>query len=586
MSALRMAGLVLIGGLVAQTLAAQGGKSPRVQGRQDRAQGRLDRAGLELEQAREAVEQSSAALDALGPSLEGLKGLQGLAQLQELNALRSLEGLQGLEALKGLGGLQGPRGLEDLQGLESLSALGVVPEVLDLDPPDEPLTQQGPADSLYRVAREQLNAGSYQRAADLFQRVWERYPRQAVAGDAMYWAAFARYQNGGLKDALQLLERQADRYPNARTRRDGEVLATRIRGELARMGNAEAAESVFATAAPPAAAAPMAPPAAVAPPASVAPAAPVAPSTGRRPPRGERTQIPGCGGEDDELRLAALNALLQMDSERALPILKQVLERRDACSVELRRKAVFLVSQKGGSDVEDILLRAAQGDPDREVRAQAIFWLSQVNTDRAVTALDSVLMRSTDREIQEKAIFALSQHGSARAGQILRRFIDRDDAPDDLKANAIFWLGQEHGGENIGYLQEIYPRLKSEELKEKVIFSISQNNDERARRWLMDLALNANEPMEMRKKALFWAGQNGDVAIADLTRLYNTMNDREMKEQLIFAYSQRHEPEAVDQLMAIAEKEPDPELRKKAIFWLGQSHDPRAAEFLLRLINR
>jgi HEAT repeat protein len=489
-----------------------------------------------------------------------------------------------LETLPSLEGLKELKGLEGLEGLSGLAApLGA----LD-DEPLEPAWQQGPADSLYRVAREQLNAGNYQRAAELFQRVVERYPRSATAGDAMYWEAFARYQNADYRRALDLLNRQADRYANARTRRDAQVLATRIRGELARTGNAEAAESVFVAAAPPAPPRPaMAPPTGAPPAVAAAPTAPTAPATPSRR-RPSAAQIPGCEDQDSELRLAALNALLQMDSERALPILKQVLERRDACSVELRRKAVFLVSQKGGSgsDVEDILLHAAQSDPDREVRAQAIFWLSQVNTERSVTALDSVLMRSTDREIQEKAIFALSQHGSERAGEILRRFIDRDDAPDDLKANAIFWLGQEHGGENIQYLQEIYPRLKTEELKEKVIYSISQNDDERSRRWLMDLALNASEPMELRKKALFWAGQKGDVAIADLAKLYSTMGDREMKEQLIFTYSQRHEPEAVDQLMAIAEKEPDKELRNKAIFWLGQSDDPRVAEFLLRLINR
>ena len=77
-----------------------------------------------------------------------------------------------------------------------------------------------------------------------------------------------------------------------------------------------------------------------------------------------------------------------MDSGRALPILKQVLQRRDECSVELRRKAVFLVSQKRGPDVEDVLLAAARNDPDREVRTQAVFWMSHVNSDRAVTALD------------------------------------------------------------------------------------------------------------------------------------------------------------------------------------------------------
>ncbi len=203
MSVSKVAALLLIGGLAAQTLVAQATKAPSV-------------------------------------PLEGLKGVQGL------------EAFKGLEALKGLESLKGLEGLEALQGLEGIG---------DLDLRD-PITQQGPADSLYRVAREELNAGRYQRAAELFQRVWERYPRQEVAGDAMYWAAFARYQTGGntnLQRALRLLSTQADRYPSARTRRDGDVLATRIRGELARLGNAEAAESVFVRAAPPAPAAPGAP---------------------------------------------------------------------------------------------------------------------------------------------------------------------------------------------------------------------------------------------------------------------------------------------------------------------------------------
>ena len=445
----------------------------------------------------------------------------------------------------------------------------------------QPLAAQArQADSLYRVAREALNAGDYQRAAAGFQRVWERYPKSEAAGDATYWAAFALSKMGGtrnLETALQLLSHQGETYPKARTRRDGEVLSARIRGELARLGNAEAAESVYVLAAP------------SAPPAVQAPATPPATATAPAPPAvpGRRGgQDPACRDEDSELRAAALNALLQMDSERAIPILKQVLERRDPCSVELRRKAMFLVSQKRGPEAEDILLNAARSDPDREVRSQAVFWLSQVRTERAVNALDSILIRSTDQELQEKAIFALSEQRSPRATEILRRFVERTDVSDDLKGNAIFWMGQRHSPESLKYLQELYPRLRSEDLKDKVIFAFSQMRDEAAQRWLMDLALNANEPMEMRKKALFWAGQNRNVPIADLARLYDTMNDREMKEQLIFAYSQRREPDAVDKLMAIAENDPDRELRSKAIFWLGQSKDPRAAEFLLRLINK
>src|SRR5207253_2623601 len=128
----------------------------------------------------------------------------------------------------------------------------------------------------------------------------------------------------------------------------------------------------------------------------------------------------GCPDEDDEddVRVAALNGLLQMDATNALPILKKVLAKRDGCSAGLRRKAVFIVSQKHGGVTEDILLDVARNDPDSEVRQQAVFWLSQVGSDRAVTALDSILRGSTDPELQDKAIFALSQIHNARAAQI------------------------------------------------------------------------------------------------------------------------------------------------------------------------
>ncbi|HXV85131.1 MAG TPA: HEAT repeat domain-containing protein [Gemmatimonadales bacterium] len=495
-----------------------------------------------------------------------------------LESLRALDGLKGLAALQGLEGL---RGLEELASLELLGSLELW---------DGPWSwgydgQQDPADSLYRAARQALNAGRYQTAADQFRRVTDRYPRSAVAGDAMYWAAFSLYRLGGtqnLQTAVQVIQQQADRYRDARTRRDAEVLATRIRGELARTGDPAAAESIAVLAGPPAPPGGAAPAPPVPPVPPVRPAPPVSPG-GRRSGRAAPPQ--GCEDQDYELRMEALNALLQMDAERALPILQEVLARRDPCSVELRRKAVFLVSQRRGADTEETLLTAARGDPDAEVRAQAVFWLSQVPTEQAVVALDSILAESSDRQVQEKAIFALSQHRSERAGQILRRYVERADAPEELRANAIFWLGQRRNPETFAYLRDLYPRVTSLELKEKVIFSMHELRLEETRRWLLDLANNRSESVEMRKKALFWAGQRRDVSVDDLARLYDTNDNREIKEQLIFVYSQRREPAAVDKLMSIAQTETDRELQKKAVFWLGQSRDPRAAEFLLRLIN-
>jgi HEAT repeat protein len=287
------------------------------------------------------------------------------------------------------------------------------------------------------------------------------------------------------------------------------------------------------------------------------------------------------------VRIAALQGLLNMDAERAVPILKAVLARRDEGSVCLRRKAVWLVSQKRSSETSAILLNAVRTDPDREVREQGVFWLSQVPGEETVAALDSILRDpKTDPEIQDKAIFALSQHRSARAGAILRAFAERSDASSELREKAIFWLGQNRSPDNAAFLKALFAKLESEDLKEKVIFSLSQMGGADNYRWLMDIALNQNENIEIRKKALFWAGQGKSVDMADLVRLYDSMKDREMREQLIFVYSQRREDAALDKLFDIGRNDPDRELRKKAIFWIGQSRSPRAAQYLQDLINQ
>ena len=206
-------------------------------------------------------------------------------------------------------------------------------------------------------------------------------------------------------------------------------------------------------------------------------------------------------------------------------------------------------------------------DPDPEVRRQAVFWLSQVGTERAVGALDSILRFSKDEEIQERAVFALSQHDSPHAQQALRTYAERKEVPESMRERAIFWLGQRQTPENAAFLRSLYGRLTGEELKKKVLFSLSQLGGEENGRWLLGIARDTSERLEMRKQALFWAGQGG-VSIEELTRLYANVSDREMREQLVFVYSQRNEPAALDKLIEIAKKDPNPELRKRALFWL------------------
>jgi len=471
-------------------------------------------------------------------ALQGLEGLAGLAGLQGLAALESIDALPGFDALQGFEALQGFDALKGIAGITGLDALDGVSAGQD-DPQD-------PADSLWRAARQAFNRGDYPT---------RRYPNSTRAGDALYWAAFALYKNDDLSRARSLLVTQQRRYPKAATLRDGDALLARIQTALAKQGDEEAGRWLSQHAQP--------------------------------RPETDTTHAKGClsDDDDDDMRIAALNGLLQMDATKAVPILRQVLARRDACSTVLRRKAVFIVSQKRSPETEDILLDAAQHDPDSEVRQQAVSWLSQVPTERAVGMLDSILKTSDDQELQEKAIFALSQQHSPKAAEILRAYAQRSGAPSEVREKAIFWLGQRHSAENAAFLRGLYAKLTEDDLKERVIFSLAQMRDAENMRWMMDIAVNEREPVEQRKKALFWAGQSG-ADLAQLAGLYDRMQNHDMKDQLIFVYSQRHEAAALDALIKIAKTEQDKELRKKAIFWLGQSHDPRAAQVLLEIINQ
>ena len=285
------------------------------------------------------------------------------------------------------------------------------------------------------------------------------------------------------------------------------------------------------------------------------------------------------------MKVAALNALQQMDAARARPILRRVLAKRDTATACIRRKAVFLLAQQDEPGTEDILLESVRSDPDPEVRRQAVFWLSQVGTERAVGALDSILRFSNDEEIQERAVFALSQHDSPHAQQALRTYAERKEVPEAMRERAIFWLGQRQTPENAAFLRSLYGRLTGEELKKRVLFSLSQLGGEENGRWLLGIARDTSQRLEMRKQALFWAGQGG-VSIEELTRLYANVSDREMREQLVFVYSQRDEPAALDKLIEIAKKDPNPELRKRALFWLGQSDQARAVQAIQDIIDQ
>jgi hypothetical protein len=103
---------------------------------------------------------------------------------------------------------------------------------------------------------------------------------------------------------------------------------------------------------------------------------------------------------------------------------------------------------------------------------------------------------------------------------------------------------------------------------------------------LLRIARNTTVARETRRQAVFWVSQEaGKAATQGLADLVDdAKQDREIREQAVFALSQLPHEEGVPTLIRVAKTNRDPELRRKAIFWLGQSEDPRALALFEELL--
>ena len=413
--------------------------------------------------------------------------------------------------------------------------------------------QADPADSLYREARKALSNDANQRAAELFLRIRNEFPKSAYSPDAGYWRAFALHRLGGdsnLRSALATIEQQQERFPRASTRSDAVVLRTRIEGQLARLGDQA--------------------------------------SITRLANRARGVTDDGCPREQDDERLDALNALAQMDPVQALPTLRLVLARREPCTQQMRRRAAWLVASGKTPEAAAILLNVAKADPDREVREQAVFWMSAVPSEEATGMLIDLAKKSEDIDMQKRAVYALSRSKSPRAATTLREIALDANAEVELRSDAVryYLTGPGRSADDaMPFLKDVYGRADDARFKQSVLNIIGSRRNEEARNFLVEIAQNPKEAMETRRIAI-WSLQSSGVTGPQLAVIYDRGTEVELRKQVISVLANLKDNAGVDKLIDIARNDKNSELKKQAISALVRSKDPRAVTLLQEIINR
>lgn len=453
---------------------------------------------------------------------------------------------------------------------------------------------QDPADSTYREARRALNRGEWRRAASLFATIGTRYPNSEYRADALYWQAFALYRIGGtteLRDGLAALESRRTRFPSADSQSEATALATRIRGALASRGDAAATAEVAREAA-----------------------------------RGVET----CDEEDLSVRASALSALMRADPGAAKPQLERVLNRRDECSVPLRKGAVMMLGENVDAASKARLITVATSDPSVDVKVDAIGYLGRMTGDDLVDVYQRILRSDDEERVKRATVRALGKHPSPRAREAIRGLIERRDASERLRLEALstFDRGDSWGDdmevecennscsvspppgaprtnypgvsapsehapaavrsgltlEESAWLRGVYANLETIPLKSRAASVLARATDDASVTWLMQLVQREEEPADVRAAVLARLGRT--LTIVQLSRMYDNAANRTVRRQIVSTLGERTEAAATDKLIEIVRTGTDPQLRRSAISALTRKKDPRTTQLLLEMIDR
>jgi hypothetical protein len=270
------------------------------------------------------------------------------------------------------------------------------------------------------------------------------------------------------------------------------------------------------------------------------------------------------------------------------------LGRTTTLSREMRRRAVHWAGALGDASMVAPLVELARANgkdgassddvgPGNGLEGAATAALSMIPDDAGVPALTG-LARDGSESVRKAAVFWLGQRDDEKSRAVVRTVAENGRETEAVRKAAIFALSQgESSKADEAFLESLFNRLDSERLKDQVLFSVSQRGTNDGTRWLLAKARDDQQPIEVRRKAVFWAGQ-GNASVADLRSLYTATSERRLREHVIFVLSQRNEEAATNALIEIARTDADREMRKKALFWLAQKDDPRVTKLITDMV--
>jgi DNA polymerase III delta prime subunit len=375
------------------------------------------------------------------------------------------------------------------------------------------------AEEQYDEGTSALDEGEWEQAIRAFSRVCALGGRRCDG--ALYWKAYAQSRRGRRAEALATLAELQKAHPQSRWTADAKALEIEI-GRAAGKPGAQAAEAAE-------------------------------------------------GAEGEELQLLALDALMNSDPSRALPLLEELL--RSQASPRVKDRALFVLSQSESARAREVLLGIARGEANPDLRRKAVRYLGMSGEAESLAALQELYAGNPEPDVRRAILEAFVIADDAK------RLLAAAQAEKDprLRRQAIERLGAVGG---VAELKQLYRAEPATEVRAAVLDAFVAADAEVA---LIEAARGEKDPA-LRVKAIHNLGATGGSAASGaLQQLYAAEKDGGVRRAILDAFVAADDCRG---LVQVGRGEKDPALRRAVVEHLSAVECPEAADFLLEILKK
>ncbi|HML15927.1 MAG TPA: HEAT repeat domain-containing protein [Bryobacteraceae bacterium] len=368
---------------------------------------------------------------------------------------------------------------------------------------------------LYQRGQSALDNRQYDRAIESFDRVIEA--KASNVDGAYYWKAYALNKLGRRDEALAALAEIPKQFPQSRWIHDAKALGVEVRQAAGQNVSPESQA-------------------------------------------------------DEDLKLLAINVLMNSDPQRAMPMLEKVIN-DPKNSPGLKKRALYVLAMNRSDKARDIVAHYAKGGSNPDLQLRAVEYLGMFRTQASRQTLAGIYAATGDVNVK---LSVLRSFMFSRDPADLFNAATSETNPD-LRREAIHQLGILQAVNELGRLYSAEP---SYEVKDAILHALFIAQ---AAGKLADIAKSENDA-RLRASAIRQLGNvRADKAADTLTAMYIGEPDKTVKTEIIQALWRQG---AAQQLVAVIRAEKDPELTKEGVRRLGMMKSKEATDYLMELINK